>query len=212
MKTSLALLFTILIAHPAVSQTPGYAGGYGIELGVGGWFSGETSASVTTSGTTISSSTGGFRASLGFHYWSSENLAVGLTLSLINAGADITTALATPRQETNTVSAAMIDFRFSWPVQQGRSIIPYGHVSLGPVFGFITENSLARQAASTQTALGGRIGCGVDLALSQLALIGVRGSYLIMGNFSHPVAGRSNFNGFELQCVFAIVWGGSPVH
>ena len=211
MKTAIALMLIMLVVHPVVSQTPCNSRGYGIELGVGGWLQGRASTSVTTSGVTTSSNTSGFRASLGFHYWSSENLAVGLTLSLINTGADVTAAPYAVHQETNAVSAAMIDARFCWPVQQGRSIIPYGHVSLGPVFGFLTENSLARQGASVETTVGGRVGGGVDLLLSHFLLAGVRGSYLVMGDFSQPVSGRNNFNGLEFQLVFTIVWGSSPV-
>jgi hypothetical protein len=201
----------MLVARPVVSQTPGNTGGYGIELGLGGWIQGKASTSVTTSGVTTSSNTTGFRASLGFHYWSSENLAIGLTLSLINAGADVTAAPFAVRQEANAVSAAMLDARFCWPVQQGGSITPYGHVSLGPVFGFLTENSLARQGASVETTVGGRIGGGVDLVLSNFFLAGVRGSYLVMSDFSQPVSGRNNFNGLEFQLVLTIVWGSSPV-
>jgi hypothetical protein len=150
-------------------------------------------------------------ASLGFHHWSTEHLAVGLTASVINAEASVLNTPFVSESQTSAVSALMLDVRYQLPIRASGSLIPYLHASAGPVFGFRASSGTTGQVVSTQTVLGGRVGAGWNMALSHMVVLGLRGSYLVMSGFSEPVAGRKQFNGVEVLFCVALIWGGDPV-
>jgi hypothetical protein len=211
--TSPILFFLILFipCGAAPGQIPGYAGGYGIELGLGVWLQGNAGSSVSSNGAISTAKSQGMGASLGFHHWSTEHLAVGLTASVINAEANVLNTPFVSESQTSAVSALMLDLQYQLPIRASGSLVPYLHASAGPVFGFRASSGTAGQVASTQTVLGGRVGAGLNMALSHLVVLGFRGSYLVMSEFSEPIAGRKQFNGGEVLFCIALVWGGDPI-
>jgi len=204
-------LLLLISSRAAPGQTPGCAGGYGIELGLGAWLQGNAGTSVTPSGARSTAKSQGVSGSLGFHHWSTEHLAVGLTASVINAEASVVATDLIVQSQTSAVSALMLDLRYQFPLHASGSLIPYVHASGGPVFGFQASSGTAGPSASTETSLGARVGAGVNMAFSERVVLGLRGSYLVMSGFSEPIAGRTHFNGGEVLLCIALVWGGDPV-
>jgi hypothetical protein len=130
---------------------------------------------------------------------------------VINAEASVLNTPFVSETQTSAVSALMLDVRYQLPLRASGSLIPYLHASAGPVFGFRASSGTTGQNVSTQTSVGGCVGGGLNMALSHLVVVGLRGSFLVMSEFSEPVAGRTQFNGGELLFCISLVWGGDPV-
>lgn len=61
--------------------------------------------------------------------------------------------------------------------------------------------------AHSMAAFGGQIGGGADLLVGRRFMIGARGGFNLMTDFSEPLAGRKNYSGFELSIGLSWLFG-----
>jgi hypothetical protein len=92
-----------------------------------------------------------------------------------------------------------------------QAIKPYLVARFGPVIGASagaskTNNYFFAGAQSAATA-GGHLGAGVDVLLGRSWSIGVSAGYNLMADFSKPIGGRYNYNGFEATVSFGWLFG-----
>jgi hypothetical protein len=68
-----------------------------------------------------------------------------------------------------------------------------------------------RTRTLTVVSPGGHVGGGLDIQFHRDFMLGVRGGYNFMSDFSQPLAGRDNFSGFEMGVEISWVFGqGKP--
>lgn len=198
---------------PAANQPPVYAvaGRSRVELliGTGPRVERMGGSATVVAGTDSGALVAGFR----FTRWFSESLAFTATVSGMPGTSGLQVASNGISADSSTVT--MIGVGARWNPLRGdvrrQSTKPYLTVSLGPVFG--TSSGLAvapggvQAGSSTEAAIGGLVGGGIDAHASRRWSFGVEAGYRWMADFSRPVGGASNFHGFQLTAGVGWVFG-----
>ncbi len=171
-----------------------------VVFGVG--FRGQTG---TTSDATLG---GSEHLALGFSYsrWLRENLAVSATMSILSpeVGARIGPVAVT----TNGVVAALVGARLYLPdLGSSSTVKPYVTGSVGPYIGSGKEVGTYSTKSVTVVSPGAHAGAGLDIQLHRSFMLGIRGGYHFMSDFSRPLAGRDNYSGFELGVEVSWLFG-----
>lgn len=92
-----------------------------------------------------------------------------------------------------------------------KPVKPYLAVGLGPVIGGASGSSVDRSGAfagsRSGATFGGFFGAGADILLGRHWSLGVSAGYNLMGSFSQPIGGRSNYSGVDAGVSIGWVWG-----
>ena len=109
---------------------------------------------------------------------------------------------------TNGVVAALFGARLYLPdLGSSSNIKPYVTGSVGPYIGSGKEVGTHTTKSVTVVSPGAHAGAGLDLQLHRSFMLGIRGGYNFMSDFSRPLAGRDNYSGFELGMEFSWLFG-----
>jgi outer membrane protein W len=205
-KSFLLVFIIITMGSVSMAQDLSLNGRSAIELSLGVW--GGASASNTVGSTGIQSSTGtSFVGGLGYSYWLRENLALTVTASLLSAQASATVNASNVTQQASTVIPLLLGIRYYVPEPgPDDNIRPYLSAAVGSYFGSEASNTLLSQQAYMETAIGGRLGVGVDFFLSNHFKLGAGVGYHLMANFENPVGARMNYNGGEFSLVAGYIF------
>lgn len=144
---------------------------------------------------------------LGYAYWLREDLTLNLSMSILapEVGVHVGPASVT----TNGIVAALAGLRWYPPDIGSPTVKPYVTGSIGPYIGSGVEVRIYRTRTLTVVAPGGHIGGGLDIQFHRDFMLGVRGGYNFMSDFSEPLAGRDNFSGFEMGVEISWIFGQS---
>ncbi len=92
-----------------------------------------------------------------------------------------------------------------------KSVKPYLAAGLGPVVGLRSEVTSGPTrnvvGTTTQIAIGGFLGAGVDVHLARSFTFGFNGGFNWMADFDEPLAGCDNYSGFDFGVSFGWVFG-----
>ena len=152
-----------------------------------------------------------FLGSIGYTYWLENNLAVNFSIGLLSF--DVTNSVQGIEESTET--ATVVPLLFGVKYQPFRLtdtdvLKPYLAASVGPFFGNAT---MSRTGVNTETevysetALGSRLGAGIDLLLSKWFTLGIGGGYYFISDFEKPIGSEKNYSGPEFSLSFGIVFG-----
>jgi hypothetical protein len=137
--------------------------------------------------------------SLGYAYWFRENLA--FTLNFGGHTVDVETGLT---QRATVIASSLFGIRY-YPLAP-MQVRPYVTAGTGPFIGIASQTGFG--ATSTVTgAIGGQFGGGLDAQITRSFMIGGRVGYNVISDFSTPLFGRNNFNGWEIGIEFGWVFG-----
>ena len=149
---------------------------------------------------------------LGFSHWINEDLAV--TFSGTAQAGEVEMAWDAERGEF-TESRGLVSLLVGVRKYVGGTpkIRPYLAAAAGPYIGgsSVTANGTSTRAWTESRTLvtpGGHLGAGVALRLGGSWLLDVSGGYNLMSDFSQPVGGHYNYNGFELGVGVSWLFGG----
>lgn len=160
-------------------------------------------------GTSVISGAENLTLGFGYAYWLREDLTLNLSMSILapEVGVRVGPASVT----TNGIVAALAGLRWYPPDIGTPTVKPYLTGSIGPYIGSGVEVRTYGTRTQTVVSPGGHAGAGVDIQFHRDFILGVRGGYNFMSDFSQPLADRGNFSGFEMGVEISWVFGqGKP--
>ncbi len=202
----LVLLF-LMIGSVAIAQDLSLNGRSAIEINLGFWGGASASTTVGTGAIRTEAGTSGFTGSLGYAYWLREHLALTLTGGLRSAEASSTVNLSGSIQRSSAVIPVLLGVRFYVPEPApSENIRPFLSVGVGPYFGAEAASTALSQQSHVETAIGGRLGAGIDFLVGNHFNLGADLGYHFMADFKNDVGGRKNYNGGEFCFVAGYIF------
>ena len=175
-----------------------------------GFRSGNAEQAMSTGyGTTVISGAENLALGFGYAYWLREDLTLNLSMSILapEVGVRVGPASVT----TNGVVVALAGVRWYFPNMGSPTVKPYLTGSIGPYIGSGVEVRTFGTRNVTVVSPGGHAGAGVDIQFHRDFMLGVRGGYNFMSDFSQSLAGRDNFSCFEIGVEISWLFGkGKP--
>jgi outer membrane protein W len=189
-----------LAADSPTSGDPVLNGRSCLELNFGAWSGSAVSNAVTTAGVQAEVKTGAFVGGVQFTYWAQEYLAVTLSAGLLEAKISSTATTLNTGQHVSSISPVLMGVRYYLlGPDAGGTVRPYLAAAAGPYIGSEVSNTILFQGSHTETAMGGRIGAGIDFIAGYHFKFGGGVGYNLMADFGIPVGGRSNYNGGDFM-------------
>jgi hypothetical protein len=189
-----------LAAESSSSGDPVLNGRSCVELNFGAWSGSSVSNAVTTGGIQAEVKTGAFVGGVQFAYWTQEYLAVTLSAGLLEGKVSSSTSILSTSQHVSSVSPVLVGVRYyPFGPNAGGSVRPYLAAAAGPYIGSEVSNTILFQGSHTETAMGGRIGAGIDFIAGYHFKFGANAGYNLMTDFAIPVGARSNYNGGDFM-------------
>ena len=212
----------ILCAFPAmlvaqssveVGRSP-YAlkGKHGIELQVGLLGSTKASTDISIGGVTTSSTASGFLGAIGYSYWVEDHLAVTVSVGASDASAETSAGVGGVTVETGTIVPLLFGVKYQpFRMTSDDDLRPYIVAAVGPYLGFAsnvyTGTTTATEALS-ESALGSRLGVGLDLSISRSLILGAGVGYRFVADFKNRIGSETNYSGADFIVTFGVVFGG----
>jgi len=206
---------TLLLAEMTEAVSPltssSLAGKHSIELGIGLLSKVRSSTEVSMGNTTTESEANGFIGSIAYTRWLEDNVGFHITSGVL----DVDASTATNGLNTYVEASSVVPLLFGVKYQPfgraiGEAMRPYISASVGPYFGFssnVRSGTSAGTESYTETALGARIGAGVDLSLSRLFTLGIGAGYHFVDDFNRRIGTEKNYSSPDFSFSFGIVLG-----
>jgi hypothetical protein len=184
----------------SVAQDLSLKGRSAIELSLGFWGGAKASNTVGLTGIRSEAGTNGLAGGLGYSYWLQEHLSLTVSASLLSGQASTTVSISNVTQQASAVIPLLLGVRFYVPdPETGENVRPFLSAAVGTYFGSEATNALFSQQAHVETAIGGRLGVGIDFFLGNHFKLGANLGYHLMTDFETAVGGRKNYNGADFS-------------
>jgi outer membrane protein W len=168
-------------------------------------------AQVTQTEVEVVSGKGGFQGGLAYSYWIRENVALGLSASILLAESKTQTELGAIYTHNVTIVPALLALRFYLHESDLKSAFrPYAEVGLGSFVASVNKAVIGDQIiqeSKTQTSLGGFAGAGLDFQISHFLMVGTRAGYHFISDYSDSMGGRVNYSGPEINAGLSFLFG-----
>ncbi len=162
--------------------------------------------------------TDGSVGSIGFSHWQKENMALTINYSVLDFQEnDFIGNDGYIYTDRSMVHSLLFGFRL-YPNQNNRHIAwhPYFSVAGGPFFGFtnairpgFNDTPLYRyNMRYAQSAMGVRLGGGIDIELSRKFMAGMNGGYNFVTDFNEEIGGLYNHSGGDIRFSLSLLIGG----
>jgi len=206
---SLALAQAVPAANERKSEAP--AGSHLIELSAGLLNAGSSTVAVSGTGVNTEASGRGLLGSLRYAYWVDDQLAVQVSVGVINANASVNVNGTGATVRSATVVPLLFGVKYQ-PFEFGRlsNLRPYAYGSLGPYLGYeagVEAGWPTETGTRWEAALGVRLAAGLDLSVSRLFTVGFQLGYLGMTDFENPIGGERNYSGPEFSLSLGLMLG-----
>lgn len=203
------LLFMLLVSAASAQTLKGKTR---IEL-KGGLWNQNNDITTTVGGGVVESNydgEGGLGALIIGHYVR-EDLALIMSISGIGVNVNNRVSAGVVYDHTVAVAPILFGARYYFPTStNGGKWRPYVTASLGPVIGVEDKEEVRFDevvtTSTTETALGGHLGAGLDITLSRLFMLGISGGYYAQTDFDNPVGGKKEYNGPEFGLSFSVMF------
>jgi len=185
-------------------------GKHGIALSAGILGGVTVTNEVSAGGETNSVEGTEFLGSIAYTYWIENDLAVNFSLGLLSI--DVTNSVQGSEESTETATVVPVLFGVKYQpfrLTTSDALRPYVVASVGPFFGTETMNRAGVNEETevySETALGSRLGVGVDLLLSKWFTLGVGGGYYFVSDFERPIGSEKNYSSPEFSLSFGVVF------
>lgn len=199
MKTATMVVMILSAAIPADAQPLSMAGRASLEVNFGFW-SGGASNTIIPGGIQAEVGAGSFIGGLQATYWFKEYAALTVSAGLLSGKITSTVNILSANQQVSSVAPVLLGVRYyALGSDADGEVRPYLSAAAGPYVGSQTTNRVLSQESRTESVFGGRIGAGVDFFLGDHFKLGAGGGYNLMGDFSEPLGGRTNYNGGDFS-------------
>jgi Caspase domain len=185
------------------------AGRNRLELRWGRW--GTSRSGIPLTDVEIADLFGGVR----FTHYFGETRAMTFSVSGFGDTSGVMVSPESVFSATGSIVAVTAGFRQNPFRGRHGSIKPYLEGSVGPIFG-ATSRSLAfrgtvSSSSSTQAAIGGHAGAGVDFHVARSVSLGIEGGYNWMADFPQPAGPKSNYSGPDFGVSIGWLFGRARV-
>jgi hypothetical protein len=222
MRTSIMLLATATLFGWAV---PAHASGlkpdavrfkgrHLVAFNVGAITDVVSSASVDAGdGVTVEAEGSGGLAAIRYAYWFQEHMALDVSVGVADADAAVSVHGTETTTQGATVTRVLVGVRFQpQEIAMGRNIRPYVVGQIGPYAGQAgsvrTGIALVEIGAHSDTAMGMRLGVGLDLLVWSHLALGVEAGYGLVGDFDRPIGRESNYSSPDFLISAGVSFGG----
>lgn len=188
-------------------------GKHRIEIGVGLLTNLSTAVEVAAGDVTTSSTSDGLVGCVAYTHHFHGDVGILASVGVLDASATTTVEGGS----SHVASAAVFPVLFGVKVQPARwtlgtIIRPHVSLAVGPYIGSVSDvqaGATTLVEASTDTALGSRMGIGVDFFFSRFFTVGVSGGYHVVSEFDRPIGSETNYSGPEFSLSVGVALGGS---
>ena len=156
-------------------------------------------------GMTVISGAENLALGFGYSYWLREDLTLNVSMSFL--APEVGVRAGPVSFNTNGVVAVLAGIRWYVPSMASPTVKPYLMGSIGPYVGSGVEVRSFTTSRVTEVSPGGYAGAGLDIQLHRDFMLGLRGGYNFVSDFSQPVAGRDNFSGFQIGVEVSWIFG-----
>lgn len=183
-----------------------------IDLDVGLWHESKAGNAISSDGVAQVASTGGFLGGLSYHYWFQEELSCAVSIGLLAGEATSLMSVSGSLQRTSSVVPILFGVRYHLTDSSLKSSVrPFASLSIGPFLGFESKSERLKQETHTETALGARIGAGMDFLVGQSFKIGAGIGYNAIMDYSTSIGARKNYSGPDFHLSVGLLFGeGEP--
>jgi len=211
-RTTIVLMLVLpLIASTTYGQEPTMRGKSCIEIQFGLWSETKAGNEITPAGVTSAAKSSGFVGGLAYNYWLRERVALTLTAGVISGEASSSGAFSGQgEQHASSVIPILLGMKYYLlEPEPGEPFRPYVAAAVGSYLGYEASNTVFLQSAHSESALGARVGAGVDFLVASWLKIGASLGYNAMTDFRTPVGARTNYSGPDFSLGFGFLFGGS---
>lgn len=210
-RALIVFMLTLLVAvSTALAQDAGMRGKSCIEIEFGLWNEMKAGNELTPAGVTSAAKSSGFLGGLSYSYWLRERVALTLTTGVIAGEASSSVIFSgLIEQRTSSVIPILLGMKYYLlEPEPGEAVRPYVAAAVGSFLGFEASSSIFSQSAHSESALGARVGAGVDFLVASWLKIGASVGYNTMTDFRTPVGARSNYSGPDFSLGIGFLFGG----
>lgn len=209
--------FAYLLMAEGKSSTNRFAsnswqGKHNIQLSMG-FLSNYGVENKTSAGGVVNSVGGdGFLGSIAYSYWTRDNLAVGVSVSVL--GSEVSNSISGYRVWSETSSVVSILFGIKYQPSMlviSKDMRPFLFASVGPCIGSATQSSTGsgfRSETYSETVVASHFGMGTDFVLSRLFVISLSVGYYLTTDFDRPIGGQKHYSSPEFGLSIGILLGG----
>lgn len=207
-----ALMGTLSILAAPSARAQDMTGRSRIELRTGVGVRVNSGTSTSANGVETKTDAAGFLGALGYSHWFREDLAGSLSVGVLSVSTETRAGAGGVETSTVLVIPFFVGVRRYLATSDPESGTRFfGSVEVGPVMGHESATSVGSTIATetiTRTALGGRVGTGVEFRLGSRVVLGIVGGYAFMTDFSDAIGGQTNHTGADLGLSLGILFGG----
>lgn len=215
MVAMLAMGLPITALAQSTGQTDSHAlrARHQIEVGVGLLSGLATAGEVSVGGLEMRSEANGIIGSIAYAYWLTDAWAVNLSVGVASADASVTASGTSGSVESATVIPLLFGVKYQPPkLAVADALRPYGYASLGPYFGFASEvraGTTSGVESYSETALGSRVGVGMELWLGRRFTLGFGVGYRLVSDFERRIGSEKNHSSPEFMLSVGLLIGGA---
>jgi hypothetical protein len=198
---------------PDQFEANSWRGKHNIQLGIGllSDYGVETEASAVN----VASIAGGegLLGSIAYSYWARDDLAIGISVSVI--GSEVSNSVSGSKVSSEASSVVPVLFGIKYqPLGMAISegVRPYLFTSVGPCIGSATRSFTTaglKNETYSETALASHFGLGINCMLSRLFVAGLSAGYYLATDFDRPIGGQKNYSSPEFTLLIGILLGGA---
>ena len=179
-----------------------------IQLGAQDWSSGSESSGT---GLTSESGSGGFVGAVGYDYFAREDLAIGISVGVLEAGTSSSIGVGGITSRSATVVPVLAGATY-YPeaLAIGPNLRPFIAGSAGPYLGSATNNEVGATVATesiSEAVFGLRIASGVDWFVSRHVKLGLDVGYHFVDDFDDRIGSTDDYSGVEVSIELGLLLG-----
>lgn len=217
-KTMVAML-AMGLPITALAQTTGQAdshalrGRHQIEVSVGLLSSLSAASEVSVGGLEMTSDANGIIGSIAYAFGLTDEWAVHISVGVASADASVSASGTGGSVESATVIPLLFGVKYQ-PLKLaiGDALRPYGYAALGPYFGFASDVRAGANSgveSYSETALGSRVGAGMELWLGRRFTLGLGVGYRLVSDFGRRIGSDKNHSSPEFMLSVGLLIGGA---
>ncbi len=154
----------------------------------------------------------GFVGSVAYSYWVRNDLAVGVTLGVMDVGVTASARTGDINSKAAVVTPVLIGATlYPRALAISESILPFISASAGPYVGSSTNSVVSAGSVSNESVseavLGGRLGAGVEWFVGYRYTLSLAAGYHVLGDFDVRIGSKNNYSGPEITMGFGVLIG-----
>jgi hypothetical protein len=179
-----------------------------IRIGLMTKFTSENNFSIR--GVAVKSGNKGLLGAVSYTRWLNNDLGLTVFSGLLNVSADVLVSAGSVKTQSATIIPFLFGVKYEpFEVNNSNKVTTYITALAGPVLGNATNviiNSSVTTQSISETAFGSFLGAGIDVSLSRLFMLGIRGGYYFVTDFKERVGFEKNYSSPEISASFGIVF------